>query len=176
MSLKDREVSLVEDPYWPERFEEERERIEEATSSGLLGVFHVGTTAIPEVPGKPALDVIAVFENEQAMEDTADVLIEEHGFERPEESTIVIRWETESAVFVKLHTEDDEKVRAQIAFRDYLLDHPDAREEYTAVKEKAAEEHPEDLEAYTKTKGEFVSSIIEQAKAAGYYDELPDFA
>ncbi len=174
MSLKERNVSLELDPYWPERFEIERERLREICDD-IRGIFHVGSTAIPEVPGKPALDVIAVFEDDTAMEATAQALIEDHGFERPPDGTIVIRWDDEFAVFVKLHTPDDEKVRAQIAFKEYLLDHPDCRAEYADLKEAAAAEHPDDLEAYTKAKGEFVSRVIEQAKADGYYEELPEF-
>lgn len=174
MNLKERNVSLESDPYWPDRYEIERERLLEI-GEGILGVFHVGSTAIPEVPGKPALDVIAVFEDDTAMEATAQTLIEDHGFERPPEGTIAIRWDDEFAVFLKLHTPDDEKVRAQIAFKEYLRDHPEYRAEYADLKEAAAAEHPENLEAYTKAKGDFVRRVIEDAKADGYYEELPDF-
>lgn len=174
MSLKERNVSLEPDPYWPDRYEIERERLLEI-GEGILGVFHVGSTAIPEVPGKPALDVIVVFEDDTAMEATAQTLIEDHGFERPPEGSIVIRWDEAFAVFLKLHTPDDEKVRAQLAFKEYLLDHSEYREEYANLKEAAAAEHPEDLEAYTKAKGEFVSRVIENANAQGYYEELPEY-
>lgn len=174
--LRAKRVSFVPDPYWPDRFEAERERVRSVSGDDLLGVFHVGSTAIPDVPGKPALDVIAVYEDESALEAAADRLVEGEGFERPGEGEVAIRWAGDWAVFVKLHTRDDEKVRAQIAFRDYLRDHPEAREEYVAVKREALEEHPDDLEAYTEAKSEVVSEVFDRAKDAGYLEDLPAFA
>lgn len=174
--LRAKRVSFVEDPYWPDRFAAERERVRSVSGEGLLGVFHVGSTAIEDVPGKPALDVIAVYEDETALEAAAERLVAEEGFERPGEGEVAIRWEDDWAVFVKLHTRDDHKVRAQVAVRDYLRDHPEAREEYVAVKREALEDHPDDLEAYTEAKGEVVSDLFERAREAGYLEELPEFA
>lgn len=176
MDLRERGVTFESDPFWPDRFEAERERVEDASEDGLLGVFHVGSTAVREVPGKPALDVIAVYEDDGSMEAAAETLVEKDGFERPAESTVVVRWEAEYAVFVKLHTRDDEKVRAQLAFRDYVRENPDARREYARAKREAADEHDDDLEAYTKAKSDVVESILDRARDAGYYDRLPAFA
>jgi len=176
VDLQDRNVTLRPDPYWPDRFEDERERILNASDGGLLGTFHVGSTAVPDVPGKPALDVIAVYEDEASLEATVGTLIEDHGFERPAESTVVVRWEDGHAVFVKLHTRDDRKVRAQLAFREYLRENAGAREEYARVKRAAAREHPEDLEAYTEAKSDVVEAILDRAREEGYYDGLPAFA
>lgn len=174
MDLQNR-VTLESDPYWPDRYEEERETVLEASGDQLLGVFHVGSTAIREVPGKPALDVLAVYENEQAMHTAGDALTELEAYNREGADTVVVRWTDEYAVFIKLHTRDDEKVRAQLAFRDYLRENLEARRKYTRVKRTAAEEHPEDVEAYTKAKTDVVSSILDQARNEGYYEDLPDF-
>lgn len=172
MDLKNR-VTLESDPVWPDRFEEERRQIVEVSGDQLLGVFHVGSTAISGVPGKPTLDVIAVYEDEESMDTAAEALTNNGAYEREPESTVIIRWGEDHGVFIKMHTQDDEKVHNQLVFRDYLRENPDARQQYTDVKRKAAEKHSDDLEAYTKAKSEVVSSILERARAEGYYDRLP---
>jgi GrpB-like predicted nucleotidyltransferase (UPF0157 family) len=178
MGLRE-EITLEADPVWTDRYEREREFVASTAPEGLVGVFHVGSTAIPDVPGKPALDVLAVYEDDDAMRAAAEALADAEGYERHAgegDSALVIRWEAEEAAFLKLYTRDDEKVRAQLAFRDYLRDHPDAREEYTAVKREAVADHPEDPEAYTDAKSEIVSEILDRAREAGYEDDFPEYA
>ncbi|TKX84807.1 hypothetical protein EXE43_16935, partial [Halorubrum sp. SS5] len=57
MDPKEDGVSLLQDPQWDDRYESARDRVEAASDDRLLDVFHVGSTAIPGVPGKPVLDV-----------------------------------------------------------------------------------------------------------------------
>ncbi len=73
-----------------------------------------------------------------------------------------------------MHTMDDEdKIRNQILFRDYLLDHADARREYEEVKREAVENHANDPGDYTKAKSDVVADLIQHAEAAGYEKRLP---
>lgn len=174
MKLKNREVSLEPDPYWPNRFQRERDLIADASDDGLLGILHVGSTAVPDIPGKPALDIVAIYKSQAALDAGVETLLGEHGFEQPSESSVVIRWEEQYAVFVKLHTQNDEKARTQIAFTRYLADHESARREYSAVKRQAAAEY-DDLEAYTKAKSEIVNEITNKAREKGYFEDLPAF-
>jgi GrpB-like predicted nucleotidyltransferase (UPF0157 family) len=53
--------------------------------------------------------------------------------------------------------------RARLAFRDYLRQHTDAREEYERLKLRLAETFRNDREAYTDGKTEFVDSIVAKA-------------
>ena len=48
------------------------------------------------------------------------------------------------------------KWRDMIAFRDYLISHPDAVEEYAFLKRRLASEFPGDREAYLDGKTSFV--------------------
>jgi len=170
-------IHLEPDPVWTERYEAERERVEAASGDQLLGVFHVGSTAIPDLPGKPALDVLAVYETGAAMRGAAETLAE-GAFELTadeDETILVIRWEQDSAVFVKMHLAGDEKATNQLLFREYLREHPAARREYEAVKREAAEQHPDDPQAYTQAKSEVVRSLLSAAREAGYDERLPPF-
>lgn len=174
MDLKERKVSLQSDVYWPDRFEAVRDDIFEELADPPLACYHVGSTAIPDIPGKAALDVIVLFADETAMEAAAESFVATGEYERPEEGTVVIRWHDEWAVFLKLYTPGDDRVAGQLAFREYLLDHPRERRRYAEIKRSAADEHADDLEAYTQAKGEFVAEILDDARQAGYFDALPE--
>jgi GrpB-like predicted nucleotidyltransferase (UPF0157 family) len=53
--------------------------------------------------------------------------------------------------------------QAQIAFRDYLRNNPGVRGEYERPKTRLAERFPNDREAYTDGKKDFVDSVVFQA-------------
>ena len=175
MDLRER-ITLNPDPVWTSYYKEQRDRILDLVDrDAVLGTFHVGSTAIPDVPGKPALDIILVFSDSEALSDGADDLAgaEYELIHRDSDCAVAIEWRDERTVFVKMHTLDDPKVRSQLIFRDYLRDHPEARKEYEQVKRQAVVDHPNNEEAYTNAKNEVVASVLEQAHNEGYGDDLP---
>jgi len=176
----DEEITLLDDPVWTDKYDQEEQRVRAVAGEGLLGVHHVGSTAIPDVPGKPALDVLVAFDSFERMNTAAERIEKEHEeFERYSESDtsiLVINWADDHAVFHKMHTIDDkDKIRSQILFRDYLRNHADARREYGKVKLEAVENHADDPSDYTKAKSDIVADLIECAQAADYEERLPDY-
>lgn len=63
------------DPVWFDRFDRVRARVEDCLAAGLLDVFHVGSTAVPDLPAKPTLDAVAVFEDRAEMASGRDSLL-----------------------------------------------------------------------------------------------------
>ena len=53
--------------------------------------------------------------------------------------------------------------RSDIAFRNYLRSHSDARDTYEAIKRQAAEMFPNDIDRYIALKGPFVQGIVSLA-------------
>lgn len=178
MDPQEEGITLEPDPIWKDRYESERDRIKEASNEGLLDVFHIGSTAIPGVPGKPVLDVMPVYTDDEAMRATSDHLVEK-SFELEhdaDDTIVVLRREEEFVVAVRMHTINAEQWRPMLIFREYLTENPDARKVYARIKREAADEHPDDMEAYTRAKTEVVRSLMEKARNAGYEECLPAFA
>lgn len=67
-------VSFRPDLVWTGSYEQWRAEIKPASEEGLLDIFHVGSTAIAGVPGKPELDVLAVCDGHEALTAAADRL------------------------------------------------------------------------------------------------------
>lgn len=171
---------LRPDPVWTDRYERVSHRIERVAGDGLLDTYHVGSTAIEDVAGKPALDVIALYADREALSAAAAALSDHEDFELThdgDDSAVVVRWvetdEGTEADFLKLHLPGDERVHNQLVFREYVSEHPDARRRYERVKREAAENHPEGRGEYTEHKREVVSEILDDARAAGYVEDLP---
>lgn len=70
------EVALVPyDPQWPSLFGTERERLMRLFPSQLLDVQHFGSTAIPGMPAKPIIDILAGVESMAVAESLVEPLL-----------------------------------------------------------------------------------------------------
>lgn len=166
------------DPAWPEMFAAERERILAAIGDWAVAVEHVGSTAIPGIAAKPIIDIGV------ALEHLADALkcitpLDEIGYECKGEfgipERIYFRKLTDTPLpgqvndgvgrthQIHMYQRDHEQFIWHIAFRDYLRAHPEAREEYEALKRNLAVAHAGSIEAYADAKSDFVRSILREA-------------
>lgn len=166
----DEPVGLVEyDPAWPARFDAERGRLWERFPVELIDVQHIGSTAIPGMPAKPIIDVMAGV----ASMAVADALFEpilDHGYVTSVEFNAGLtdrRWFMRHANGRRTHhlhvvVHDGDLWRQRLAFRDALRADPIQATRYAALKRELASRHLKDREAYTQAKGEFVRSVIAQ--------------
>jgi GrpB-like predicted nucleotidyltransferase (UPF0157 family) len=165
-------VELVpHDPAWSTAFREEAALLRAALGDHTVQIEHVGSTSIPGLEAKPILDiVVAVRDPSQLVAFAAAVA--PLGYQYKPDPTDPGR-----LYFVKRladgHTTThhlnlcelgSECWVTHVAFRDYLLAHPEAREEYRALKHDLAERFRHDRPAYTEGKAAFIQSIL--AKAA----------
>lgn len=165
------------DPVWSERFETERDRIRDAAPDGLLGVFHIGSTAVPDLAAKPVLDVLAVFAGYDPARETAEALVADGYDLRRDESDWVRlnRDDGEYPVVVHFRPREADTWRDQVVFREFLREDPGARAEYERAKREAAAEHPDDVHAYTDAKEATILSLTDRAYEEGDAEWLPDF-
>lgn len=182
----DSHIEIVEyDPAWADAYGRVAARLGRALGDRLERVEHIGSTAVPGLAAKPVVDVRAMVGADEDLAACVDVLEAETGFEYSHDMAHwkTLRREVGDLAPGERFPEDGEAVRAcnchlttvdgeewpkNLAFRDYLRDHADAREEYAAEKRAAAAAHPDDVEGYTEAKNDVVERIVERARAAGY--------
>ena len=64
IGLKSGTVRVVPyDPDWPTYFQAERDLLRDALGSKVLEIRHIGSTAIPRMPAKPIIDILAAVRN-----------------------------------------------------------------------------------------------------------------
>jgi GrpB-like predicted nucleotidyltransferase (UPF0157 family) len=152
---------------WARVYEAEKARLQAAVGEHVLDIQHVGSTAIPGTVAKPILDIaVAVRSFEEAYVCVAP--IEALGYEYKGENGIprrhyFVRRDPETGqTLIHLHMNelDGPDWENQVFFRDYMLAHPEAAEEYTALKQRLAAQFPRDREAYTEGKAPFIERIL----------------
>ena len=160
----DQRIALVPyDPSWPARFEEERAAVEAAIEPWLAGqVEHVGSTAVPGLEAKPTIDLLAPvhdLEDARAAIEALAAIGYVHAPHRP-----FMHWLCKPSAAVRTHhlaliELTHPEFAARLRFRDRLRAEPELAAEYAALTRRLAVEHPDDREAYTEGKAEFVARV-----------------
>ncbi|MGM5056209.1 GrpB family protein [Rhizobium sp. 814_E9_N1_1] len=160
-------VELVpHDPQWPQAFQRIRDRLL-ALLPQALSIDHIGSTSIPGMTAKPLIDIDIVLPDLGHIEGATRVLLVE-GYE-PRGN----RYDDEVWAFLSRGSVPAERVylcpsgngthRNRLAFRDYLIAHPQAAADYAALKRRLAAEFRMDGDRYTAHKLEFVDAIVARA-------------
>ena len=163
-------VRLV--PYqaaWADLFQQEAEGLRAALGENVVGIEHVGSTAVPGLDAKPILDIVA------AVRDMTDAAVFEEALkplgyvhkaenDRPDPLYFVKRLpddrSTHHLFITKLGTEC---WFTTVAFRDYLREHPEDREEYRKLKLDLVSRSSSDRAAYQEGKAAFIEHILSLA-------------
>ena len=163
------------DSRWPQLFAEERSRLVTLFPSLIRRTEHFGSTAVPGLSAKPIVDMLVEVTSLEETRDRIVPVLEAEGYDyiwRPTSGDDIppfyawfIRRDSEGQRTHHIHmVERDFPQWDALLFRDYLIAHPDIRQQYVELKLSLAAQFPNDREAYTDGKGEFVRRITEKAR------------
>lgn len=157
---------MPHNPQWPQAFQRIRDRLLTLLPQAL-SIDHIGSTSIPGMTAKPLIDIDIVLPDLGHIEGATRVLLVE-GYE-PRGN----RYDDEVWAFLSRGSVPAERVylcpsgngthRNRLAFRDYLIAHPQAAADYAALKRRLAAEFRMDGDRYTAHKREFVDAIVARA-------------
>ena len=51
------------DPRWPQKYEEEKEKIRHILGEDLVAIYHIGSTSVPGLAAKPIIDIMAAVKS-----------------------------------------------------------------------------------------------------------------
>jgi GrpB-like predicted nucleotidyltransferase (UPF0157 family) len=155
-------IEIVDyDASWPARFAAEAARLAEVTS--LVGVHHIGSTAVPGLAAKPIIDMIALVDDLDLL---VDGLTDRAGYEFPEKENAGLvrrRWFCHPSEAYRTHhlhlvTDPNELARC-LRFRDALRADDATAERYAVLKRDLARRFSADRAAYTAAKTEFIGRV-----------------
>jgi GrpB-like predicted nucleotidyltransferase (UPF0157 family) len=129
------------DPLWPETFAEIAARIRTVLGSRVLELHHVGSTAVPELPAKPIIDIDLFVANPAKETDYVLGLIEGgfvHAIREPWWHEHRLFMLVEPRANVHVFGPDCPEVIRNVMFRDWLRSHPADRQIYAEAKQAAA--------------------------------------
>jgi GrpB-like predicted nucleotidyltransferase (UPF0157 family) len=151
-------------------FEAERELIMQAAQGLILDVVHIGSTAIPGMRAKPIIDVCALVGSLDDAPACMSLLrsIEYYYAPYAEDREPERRWFCKPHPAARTHhlhltPRGSRFHRDRVAFRDFLRQDSEAADRYRALKERLALHVPDDREAYTDAKSDFVRDVLLRA-------------
>ena len=155
---------VAPDPSWPDEFRREGDDIKGALRSLAVAVHHIGSTSVPGMFAKPIIDILVEVSDSEAL-DRAVGNLERLGYEGLGEYGIkgrrYFRKSDRSGTRTHhLHAfqQNDPHVQRHLAFRDYLIAHPDVAAEYSMLKQELAARYPYNIEAYMDGKDPFIKA------------------
>lgn len=153
------------DKNWTRAFEEIRREIERAVGHLIIGIEHVGSTAVEGLSAKPCIDVDVIIRDYTVFE---EVLAGLHriGYIHEGDLGIPEREAFRYSDKPHLHThhlyvcpQASRELHRHLTFRDYLRTNPAAVKEYSLVKETAARLYPEDIDGYMAYKAPCIGKL-----------------
>lgn len=162
---------LVEehDPGWLGRFAEQRDLLDVSLKTWLCGAIqHVGSTAVPDLPAKPIIDIAAPVKSLGDARCAITVLEQAGWLYWPSDPNGSWRlWFLRPRPETRTHhlyliQHDDPHLRELTTFRDRLRADESARGQYAELKQQLAQEHRTDRNAYTAAKTSFVAMLLQQ--------------
>lgn len=128
-------------PEWPLIFEREARKIKDALGDNLIALHHIGSTSVPGLDAKPVIDMIGVIKKPER----CIPMLEQLGFTYKGEYNVPMRFffsRDDGIDDMHLHAyeEGHPEIELNIAFRDYLREHEEARDEYANLKYKLLQE------------------------------------
>ena len=148
------------DAEWPRRFEAERTRLERVLEPWLEGgIHHIGATSVPGLAAKPFIDMMAGVRDFAEARAAYEPLLAE-GWEHTPHRPGIAHHFSKPRFGLHLTEPGSDLWNERLAFRDALRADPELVSEYAALKLRLAREHPDDIEAYTAGKREFVGRVL----------------
>lgn len=172
LGLKRGTVKLEEyNPKLVELFEQEKGLLQETFGNRIIAIEHIGSTAIPDIPAKPIIDINVAI---KSLDDIDDFIkkLPELGYEyipdrRFSDRQFFPKGPEENRTHHLNLTEIDSETawHNKLLFRDYLRKNNEARDAYAKLKKELEKKYYNNREEYTEQKAKFIRNIINKAQA-----------
>lgn len=175
--LRDEEDVVVVDynPEWKEIFLSLKNIYLENLGDLVVDIEHVGSTAVPGLCAKPYIDIDLVIEDYSRLDETIEKLselgymhqgdlgiVEREAFFRSDEK---VPWDGTDSEKHEHHlyvcSKNSRELKRHTALRDFLIEHPEERKEYSMLKKRLAGKYRKDRDAYTEGKTKFIENILD---------------
>ncbi|OUL33870.1 hypothetical protein BV372_15225 [Nostoc sp. T09] len=156
------------DPTWRVKFEDESKLVAQALGTNVIAIHHIGSTAIPHIYAKPIIDML-VEVKDIAKVDEQNSAMAALGYEAMGEFGLPGRrfYRKHDATGKRTHHvhtfENFSGLQRHLAFRDYMIAHPEDANRYSELKRKLAKQYPDDINGYVDGKDGFIKDMEKRA-------------
>jgi GrpB-like predicted nucleotidyltransferase (UPF0157 family) len=168
IGLKRHTVKVVDhDPDWATLAAEACQAVRNACGELLVDVQHVGSTAVPDLPAKPILDIVAAVVTFDSMPELVRRLADiGYRYRRNHGDAGGHLFVADSApdvrtIHIHVVEHSGSQWRDYLRFRDLLRRRPAIRKRYAELKRGLASICRDDRESYTASKADFIREVLD---------------
>lgn len=171
MSVNDKSVEVTfYDPHWVTLFRTEAAALQDLFGDEVVAIHHIGSTAVPGITAKPIIDILLEVRNIARVDAFNEPMIARHYEPRGEYGLpgrrFFPRTEHGQRTFhVHIYEHSDHEIARHLAFRDYMIAHPDEALAYGRLKQELVERFGGNKEQYINGKDAYCREIQERALA-----------
>jgi GrpB-like predicted nucleotidyltransferase (UPF0157 family) len=154
----DRIRLVPHNPNWQLEFKRESMRLTRLMGANLLGIHHIGSTAIPGILAKPIIDILLVVQDLDRLELQGAAIAAEGYLALGEHGIVGRRYfvkrgaDGERTHHMHAYRQGSAEIARHIDFRDYLIAHPAEAARYSTLKQALAAQFAENRVAYQNGK------------------------
>ena len=161
-------------PIWSDQFLKLKSVFTELLGSFDISIEHVGSTSVTGLAAKPIIDIDIISKCEENNKGIIE-LLESIGYIHQGDLGIAgreaFKIRDSFVPFTQLENEqidhhlylcvkENISLENHLKFRNYLRVHPEAVEEYTAIKRDLAKRFPNDIDSYVEGKTAFITNVL----------------
>lgn len=157
------------DPTWRSKFEVEAKLIALALGDNVVDIQHIGSTSIPSIYAKPIIDILVQVKDIAKIDEQCSAMTA-LGYKNMGEFGIpgrcFFRKHNEQGIrthHVHIFNIDVTEIQRHLAFRDYMIAHPEDAIKYSDLKRELAKQYPDDIEGYVNGKDGFIKEMERKA-------------
>ncbi|MRH41895.1 GrpB family protein [Aquibacillus halophilus] len=148
---------------WSLLFNKEAEQIRLILQEEVHDIYHIGSTAIPNMSAKPVIDILVNVMNisniddyNQQFEKLDYIGMGENGIK---DRRFFMKGRENRTHHIHIFQQGNKEIKRHLAFRDYLISHPKEAEKYRKLKEELAKQFPNNMKNYIEGKDSFIKNI-----------------
>lgn len=163
------------DPQWPHLFDQESKVIKNALGAHCLKLYHIGSTSIEGMQAKPKIDILCIVDQL-----SSSLILKESDYTFKNELNIPLRYYfSKKTGMNKYNLHVVEKghgfIQLNLAFKNYILEHPEAFNEYAKLKSDLLQNPDSHLKkvdifsGYNLGKDRFIKKILNKSSFDNYH-------
>ncbi|GEK35028.1 GrpB family protein [Kurthia sibirica] len=153
---------------WTEEYNLEKNSLQLRLQEQLIRCFHIGSTSIKGLRAKPVIDLLLIVKDLEYL-DRLSQQMKIDGYEVMGEFGIRGRRYFRKGGAERTHHihafkfDNITEIVRHIAFRDYLQENKERRQQYSALKSHLASQYPYDIKRYIDGKNALIKDIEREA-------------
>lgn len=167
--MKTKKVIVVPyDDTWETSYQLIKKEIEDAISDLILGIEHVGSTAVKGASAKPCIDIDVVIKDYSIFDKVVNKL---HTIGYIHEGNLGIKDREAFKYTNKPHLmnhhlyvcpKESKELYRHLTFRDFLRNNPEAVKKYSLVKETGSKLYSNDINKYIEYKSNIIQELYKK--------------